>query len=209
MPDDYDITSLSLLTRARTQDQEAWGQLVHLYGPLVQKWCRLAGLQDDDTADVFQETFQAVARNLDNFRPTKSVASFRSWLKTIVRTKTIDLLRRRQRPGQAAGGTEAQMRMAEVVDPLDDDNEAESQADEALIVQRAMELIRPEFSERNWKGFLEVAINGRAATDVAESLGVAAQTVRQANYRIRRRLKLVLEDLVQSPLTTDKEDESA
>ena len=60
-----------------------------------------------------------------------------------------------------------------------------------------MELIRSEFDPRNWKAFEQVALHGRSATEVAAETGVAPQTVRQANYRIRRRLKLILEDLVE------------
>ena len=55
----FDPTSMSLLQRARSNDQEAWHQIVHLYGPLVHKWCRRSNLQDDDLADVFQETFRS------------------------------------------------------------------------------------------------------------------------------------------------------
>lgn len=196
MPDSFDKTSMSLLGRARVKDDEAWNQLVHLYGPLVQKWCRQAGLKDDDVADVFQETFQTVARKIDSFKPTKSVASFRSWLKTIVRTRTIDHIRKVTRQAEAAGGTAAHMQIAEVPDPFDDETLEQSQADDALVVQRALELIRTEFEERNWNAFIQVAMEGRSASEVAEEIGVGAQVIRQANYRIRRRLKIVLADLV-------------
>jgi hypothetical protein len=54
-------TSLSLLERACALDEGAWGQLVRLYGPLVQRWCKRADLQEEDIADVFQDTFQTVA----------------------------------------------------------------------------------------------------------------------------------------------------
>ncbi len=195
MSADSDATSMSLLGRAVNEDQEAWHQIVHLYGPLVQRWCRQAGLRDDDTADVFQEVFKAVADNLNTFKPQRKVASFRSWLKTIVRTKTIDHYRKANREAAGAGGTEALMRISEVQDPFADDEEQAANED-AFIVQRAMELIRGEFDPRNWKAFEEVAIKERSAADVAREVGVDPQTVRQANYRIRRRLRLVLEDLV-------------
>lgn len=188
---------MSLLGRAVAEDEQAWHQLVHLYGPLVQRWCRQAGLSDDDTADVFQETFQTVAKNLCNFKPQRSVASFRSWLKTIVRTKTIDHYRRAGRQAVGAGGTEAHLRISEVADPFGEEDEAEAANEEAFIVGRAMELIREEFDPRNWQAFQEVAIKERSAAEVAKELGVAPQVIRQANYRIRRRLRLVLEDLVQ------------
>ena len=96
---------MSLLQRARSNDQEAWNQIVHLYGPLVQKWCRQASLQDDDLADVFQETFRAVSTHLKSFKPMRDVGSFRSWLRTIVRTKIADHFRRlsNQPAGQGGG----------------------------------------------------------------------------------------------------------
>ena len=196
MQHSMDNTSLSLLGRARSQDDEAWNQLVTLYGPLVQKWCRQAGLGDEDIADVFQETFQTVARKLETFKPAKSVASFRSWLKTIVRTKTIDHLRKIGRQQAAAGGTAAHMIIAEVADPFDDESVEAAEADDAIVVQQALNMIKGEFTERNWQAFIEVAMNGKSASDVAETLGVGAQVIRQANYRIRRRLRTILEDLV-------------
>jgi len=194
MPDASEKTSMSLLGLAKSQDEEAWNQLVHLYGPLVQKWCRQSGLNEDDTADIFQDAFQAVARNLATFQPTKSVASFRSWLKTIVRSKIMDHFRAVQKHGEATGGTTAQLRIAEVEDPFTDCEE-EAESEHAIIVQRAMELIREEFDERNWKAFVAVSLDGRSASEVAEELGVGGQVIRQATYRIRRRLRLVLEDL--------------
>src|SRR5262249_38820643 len=53
-------TSRSLLERIKANDAAAWDQLVTLYGPLVFHWCRSWDLQDQDTADVCQEVFQAV-----------------------------------------------------------------------------------------------------------------------------------------------------
>lgn len=199
----FDPTSLSLLQRARSNDQEAWNQIVHLYGPLVQKWCRQSGLQDNDLADVFQETFRAVSGNLKSFKPIRDVGSFRSWLRTIVRTKIADHFRSQGRQPIGKGGTEASLRIGNVADPvvdedlLGEDDKQAAEDEHTLLVQRAMELIRPEFSERNWKAFLKVAIDGQGAAEIATELGVSPQVIRQANYRIRRRLRLVLQDLIE------------
>ena len=105
MADGIDVTSMTLLGRIRANDEDAWSQVVHLYGPLVHKWCRRAGLSEDDTADVFQETFRTVSRHIGDFVPGRSVASFRSWLKTIVRTRTIDHFRKARKYVDAVGGT--------------------------------------------------------------------------------------------------------
>ena len=196
MPSQFDITSLSLLQRARTHDQDAWQQIVHLYGPLVQRWCKRSGLRDEDVADIFQETFRAVSNHLDGFKPVKEVGSFRSWLRSIVRTKIADYYRKLNEQPAGRGGSTDQMRLAAIPDPLADDNEEDAGEENALIVQRAMDLIQPEFSAHNWKAFQLVALEGYSAVEIAGQLNLQPQAVRQANYRIRRRLRLVLQDIM-------------
>lgn len=190
-------TSMSLLQRARDNDQQAWRELVHLYGPLVYRWCQRSSLKDQDTADVFQETFHAVSAHLDSFSPTRSVGSFRSWLRSIVRTKIADHFRRLADQPEGRGGSDAQMHLANVPDPLAEETDEEVGEENALVIQRAMDLIEPEFSQQNWAAFKLVTLQGHGATEVAEQTGVNAQAVRQAIYRIRRRLRLVLRDLME------------
>lgn len=193
----FDATSMSLLQRARSNDQDAWEQIVHLYGPLVHRWCKRVGMRDEDIADVFQETFRSVSSHLDGFTPAKAVGSFRSWLRSIVRTKIADHYRKLNEQPAGRGGSTDQMQFAAVADPLADDSEENESEENALIVQRAMDLIQPEFSPQNWSAFQLVALEGYSAVEIAEKLGVQAQAVRQANYRIRRRLRLVLQDLME------------
>ena len=195
-PEVCEPTSLSLLERACARDQEAWRQLVHLYGPLVHRWCERAGLKHEDTADVLQETFRTVVRDLSGFRPTRPVGSFRCWLRVVVRTKIADHFRRRQ-VAQAQGGTDAQRELAGVAGRTSDETDGDGPGEDALVVRRALEFIRPEFSAPNWSAFWQVAVEGRPATEVARELGLNPQAVRQANYRIRRRLRQVLRGLVE------------
>jgi RNA polymerase sigma-70 factor (ECF subfamily) len=190
-------TSLSLLQRACAHDQEAWRQLVHIYGPLVHGWCKRAGLREADTADVFQETFRAVLRELAAFRPRREIGSFRSWLRAVTRTKIADHFRQRQPHVTGQGGSDAQRRLANVADPLPAEGEGEAPDENALVVRRALELIRPEFSEPNWSAFWQVVMEGQSAVEVARRLNLNPQAVRQANYRIRRRLRLLLQDLAE------------
>ena len=152
-------------------------------------------MHEDDIADVFQETFRSVSNHLATFTPSRSVGSFRCWLKTIVRTKLADHFQKINRQPSGRGGTDAQLQLANVLDPLDTESEEEVRDETAQIVQRAMELIEPEFDSRNWTAFLQVAMDGHSAVDVAQRLNMNAQAVRQANYRIRRRLRTVLCDL--------------
>ena len=193
MPPDFsDSTSPSLIRRAQADDNDAWSQLVQLYGPLVAHWCRQGGMNEHDTADIFQETFRAVAGHLSKFTHHENSGSFRRWLRTIARTKLIDHVRRLSRQSQARGGTTAQAQLSCLTDSTDDQDDADGESEHALLVQRALELIESEYQPQNWAAFRQVTIEGRSATEVAEEMGVHPQVVRQVNYRIRRRLRTML-----------------
>jgi RNA polymerase sigma-70 factor (ECF subfamily) len=98
----------SLFRRLRAREGAAWHRLVRLYGPVVYGWCRRAGLQEADAADVGQEVFAAVAGGIDAFRRDRPGDSFRGWLWGITRHKVNDLWRRRAGQPDGAGGSGAQ-----------------------------------------------------------------------------------------------------
>ena len=56
-------------------------------------------------------------------------------------------------------------------------------------------LIRGEFEERTWQAFYRVTVEGQAAKDVAEDLGVTPSAVRLAKSRVLRRLREEMEGL--------------
>src|SRR5215471_13121384 len=111
---DANQTSLSTLSRAKANDPEAWRRLVHLYSPILQRWCVCAGLQPADTADVLQDLFVTVHDKLGSFRKRGPEDSFRGWLWSITRNKIRDHLRAARRHPRAAGGSEARERLEAV-----------------------------------------------------------------------------------------------
>ena len=46
-----------LLAKVKCREPDAWRRLVELYALLIYRWCRSAGLQPTDAADVSQEVF--------------------------------------------------------------------------------------------------------------------------------------------------------
>ena len=76
-------TSQSLLMRVREPaDGEAWARFVRLYGPLIYRWARRAGLGDEDARELVQDVMALLVRKLPDFRYDPA-RSFRSWLKTV------------------------------------------------------------------------------------------------------------------------------
>jgi RNA polymerase sigma-70 factor, ECF subfamily len=187
-------TSLTLLERVRAADPDAWKRLVHLYSPLVFSWARRAGLADQDAADLVQDVWQSVAAALDRFRRDESGGTFRGWVWTIARNKVRDHFRNRQGEPEAAGGTEARQVLETVPEqePADDTG-----VENHHLLHRALELIRPEFEERTWRAFWGMTVDGRPAADVGAELGLAANAVHQAKFRVLRRLRQEMAGLVE------------
>lgn len=190
-------TSRSLLAHAQDADPAAWSRLVHLYAPLVAAWCRRWGLAEQEIADVLQDVFAAVARNLGAFRKDRPSDTFRGWLATIARNKLRDHYRKRADQPAAVGGTEANLKLSQVQDPAAADDEAGLPNDAAFgsVVRQALESIRGEFREQTWQAFWEVAVEGRSAAEVAEELKMRPGTVRVAKSRVLNRLRRELGDV--------------
>src|SRR5262245_2602751 len=187
-------TSRSLLAGARARDENAWERMIALYAPLVFHWCRQWGLSPDDTADVFQEVFQAVAAHIGGFRRDKAGDTFRGWLRTITRNKVNDYYRRRQHEPGGVGGSEARILLSQLPDAADDDVQSDEIAENALL-HRALDQVRAEFEPRTWQAFWRTAVEGRATADVAAELVMSAGAVRVAKSRVLHRLRAELGDL--------------
>jgi RNA polymerase sigma-70 factor (ECF subfamily) len=189
-------TSLTLLDRVRAADPDAWRRLVHLYSPLIFSWARRAGLAEPDAADLVQDVWQSAAAALDRFRRDRDTGTFRGWLWTIARNKTRDHFRARQDEPAAAGGTDARRLLQAVPEQ---EPAGESDGDEHGLLHRALDLIRPEFEERTWQAFWRMTADGQRAADVGAELGLAANAVHQAKFRVLRRLRQEMAGLVDVP----------
>jgi RNA polymerase sigma-70 factor, ECF subfamily len=189
------VTPLSVLARARANDQQAWGRLTALYRPLVLFWCRQAHCPDAEVEDVAQEIFAAVAAGLPAFRHDRPGDSFRGWLYTTTRRRLLDHWRRAGRQPRAAGGTDAQDRLLEL--PAEEPPGSEAAAADARgVYQRGVRLIQAEFEERTWQAFWRVTVDGRSAAEVAAELGMTPGAVYIAKSRVLKRLREEFADLL-------------
>ena len=72
-----DTTTTTFLARVKEKDFVAWKRLCKVYGPLVYRWSRKAGLQDQDAADICQEVFKTVSGRVADFRRDRPEDTFR------------------------------------------------------------------------------------------------------------------------------------
>jgi RNA polymerase sigma-70 factor (ECF subfamily) len=185
-----DTITPSLLQRVRGRDEAAWGRLMQLFTPLVYEWARRAGLSEHDAADVVQDVFAGVLRGIGDFSREREGATFRGWLRRITQFKVADFRRRGE--AVAEGGTDANLRLQDQPDAADEDDPAAGE----LLVRRGLDLIRDEFEPRTWRAFQAVALEGRAAAEVATESGMSVGAVYVAKSRVMKRLREELDGLI-------------
>ncbi len=192
-------TSSSLLVRAKARDELAWSQLVHLYSPLLKRWfVERWKVADQDIENLAQEVFLAVSRSLPSFRRDREGDSFRGWLYTIARRKFLDLQEQYRKLGKPLGGSDAQQMFEQV--PFDDDGGDALQEEFVLLHERAVGIIRGEFSDRDWQIFQRAAVEKKTAKEVASELELASTNIIYLVVaRIRRRLREEFGDIIEFP----------
>lgn len=189
-------TSTSLILRAQSLDADAWERMARLYTPLVFYWTQVAKLQDADAADVVQDVFEALAKNLSNFDHGPDRPPFRGWLYGITRNKIRMHFRGKEKNAHAAGGTDAHKIYMELPEVEEVDGDDSSIASQNSLARRALELIQTDFHETTWQAFWRVAIDERPAAEVAEELGLSVGGVYTAKSRVLKRLRTELDGLV-------------
>jgi RNA polymerase sigma-70 factor (ECF subfamily) len=192
-----DATSLSLLERVKAQDADAWRRLVDLYGPLLFSWFRRCGVEGEDASDLLQEVFAAVAANIAGFRRERQGDTFRGWLRVVARNQIRLHFRRKAHRPQAAGGTAAQVRFQELPDENADDTDPSNAQDASDLFRRGLELIRSEFEDRTWQAFWRITVEGRSSDEVCREFQMTPRALRQAKYKVLRRLRAELGDALE------------
>ena len=104
-PPSSGATSRSLLDRVKADDGAAWETLVGLYGPVVYRWVKRWDVSEHEAADVFQDVFHSLAKNIGEFRKENAGDTFRGWLHRITDNKVRDHLRKLGRQPGGEGGT--------------------------------------------------------------------------------------------------------
>ena len=97
--DEFIPTRATLIDRLKNwQDQASWQDFFDTYWKLIYGLARKFGLKEEDAQDVVQDTLVSVANQMPNFKYDPELGSFKSWLRTVIRSRILDHLRKR---GQA------------------------------------------------------------------------------------------------------------
>jgi RNA polymerase sigma-70 factor (ECF subfamily) len=183
-----DTTSTTLLGRLRQpHDQEARSRFVKLYYPLLARYAeclaRTRPLSLQDREDLVNDVFLYLLEKLPVFThdPQKS---FRGLLRTILRNRACDLLRRRN----CLPITDREPSFLEV-STQDGAQLLEKEEYEHYLIERAKEVMKADFDQDTWQAVWENVVKERSAADVARQFGRSVEAIYAARYRILRRLR--------------------
>jgi RNA polymerase sigma-70 factor (ECF subfamily) len=190
MNGDPGSTSISLLQQLRQGGSEVWAGAIKLYAPLVFKWCRSSGLSEVDSEDVGQNVFLSAFHGFPRFRKDREGDTFRGWLRRITQRKISDFRTGKRR--QPISIDEPTLLYA---DPIAELNADDAPEDLKLLALRAVEILQTQFSSEAMKSFIGTAIDERSAFEVGRELGMTANAVNIAKYRVIKALRLALGDV--------------
>ncbi len=185
-----DSTASDLLNAAKRMDPQAWRGLLDRYSWLVFQWCRNAGLNADDAADVLQTVVAQVAVYLPAFEKDGEKGAFRRWLRTITRTKLAEFRRTDVKQPHGAGGSSALECILAVADEPDSSGSVRPGLD--AIRERFWNLVdrlEDVIEESTWQAFWLTTVENRTSTEAGTLLNMTPNAVRLAKGRVLQRLR--------------------
>ena len=184
------MTSISLLDRLKRANPDApeWRKLTHIYLPLIRYWLgRVPGLHDE-ADDLAQEVLVVLLRELPLFERQRS-GSFRAWLRQITVNCIRTFLRDRGKQPLARLGEDADNLVSQLEDPNSDLSRQWDRDHDKHVFQKLLALVQPDFEPNTWRAFVHFAIEGAAAAEVAQKMGLSECAVVQAKFRVLKRLR--------------------
>jgi DNA-directed RNA polymerase specialized sigma24 family protein len=72
------VTRLSLLSKVKHGDEDAWSEFYAIYRGFIYWLARRGGLLHEDAKDLTQDTMAKIAQHIEDFKPNKDRARFRT-----------------------------------------------------------------------------------------------------------------------------------
>ncbi len=153
--------------------------------------CRKRGFDSTDSEDISQTVLVRVHKGMSGFQRDGVGKRFRFWIAGILRNEIAEFCRQRAKRPIASGGRDSQVVLSAI--PAPDEDSHDDLFSPAKLMSRTLQLIRQDFRESTWRAFELVEIEKLSHSEAGEKLGMSANTVRQANFRIRKRIREEIE----------------
>ncbi len=189
------VTSSSLMKGLFTGKADAWATVVHLYQPLVLKWCNQSDLQYADALNVSQEVFHGVSKGIHKYQ--YGVFRFRNWLRGITKNKIKDHYRTILKTDEAKGGSNFEHKFKNLPDKILEESDVDEEQESLILLIQALELIKEKINPQSWNITWETVVEGDSVKSVAMKYGITVGAAYKARSRVLSRLRTELRDLIE------------
>lgn len=183
-------TRVTLLKRLKHDGRDVdWEDFYDMYGPVILRYARKIGLDDDHAVDVLQETMIILMRKMTSFEYDPKRGLFRNYLLTIVHRCALRSIRRTQRRAEVSADAEDDQGLS-LLDSLaapDDGARSEQQhLWRQSVLENAIDLISADESVKpqTLDAFVAYTVHGHPAKEVAANFGITENAL----YQIRNRM---------------------
>ncbi len=173
-------------------DHLAWVRFRDTYNPLLERWCRGYGLNDDSIDEVCHRIWIELANRMKTFEYDPA-RTFRGWLRRLCESRVLNFLRQRRTASLLSldewreGPESIAGRRGMDRDGTDDGGDLSHLflLGEAEKVQAA---VRAKVKPNTWDAFWLVAVCDWSVERTAQSLGMTHTAVYAARARVARML---------------------
>jgi RNA polymerase sigma-70 factor (ECF subfamily) len=188
-------TPRSLLERLRTKrDEDSWKRFVDLYTPLLERWLLQLQVKSADAADLVQEVFATLVRQLPSFEHNEQRGAFRRWLRTIL-VNHVRCFWNDRRTSPRSDGPDVLQELDRLEDPASDLNRLWDRQHDIFLARRVLELTEKDFTASTWHAFRRVVLEGTKPAAVAAEMGLTVNAVMLAKSRVLRRARQEIDGL--------------
>ncbi len=181
-----------LVFLAQSGDQEAFSELLKIYDPLITSTVskfRVDGMLDTDTEDLRQEATLAFYSALLSYDPSISEVEFGLYAKVCICNRLVSQVRMMKK--HIASST-LSYSAEDLLKYVSDDGDPSRSIVEREAEENLMKLISDNLSDMENRVF-EMYVSGMSAAEMAKRLDVSEKSVSNTVYRIRKKLKSVLQ----------------
>jgi len=168
--------------------EESWQEFYRIYSDLVRRFVGAHKVPEADLDDCIQEVWSAVAVKLADFRHPQSRPGLRAWLYAVVRSKAMDVMRRRARHAATSLGTAIKQGQEPQDNEPDTASRYEQQWNDAMVRTLLADL-RGQVSEINYRVLQLRFVEGCRVAEIATRLDLKPEQVRYRQHRMLRKLR--------------------
>ncbi len=173
----------------RRGDPADWERFFHLWGRTLLQYFQQRGFGLQDAEEATQNVLARVHRGIGRFERDGARKRLRHWVYAIARKESIRHRERYLSKPHSLGGSGFQKVSEEQEFPDAAVDSTEQQSFDSLLMRNILQEIEPDFEAHVWRAFWLFVVEERSGPEVATELGMQPNGVRQAVYRVKKRIQ--------------------